>query len=90
MKSRDQQHHHTANDTSDAGDYLRTRLFVRQEGAAEQQGHQRVGGDKRRDNRYRTGCEGTIHRQDRKAVAQADRGKPKRAATIDSGDGSAV
>src|ERR1700746_1958572 len=66
---RHEQQHDTADRASDAGDQLGTYIFLAQEHAAQQQGHQRVAGDDRGDDRNRPIFEGSVHRQDRKTIA---------------------
>ena len=66
---RHEQQYAAANRGGDAGDQLATYSFLLQKRTAREQGHQRVAGDERGDDRNRPKFEGSGHRQDGQTVA---------------------
>jgi len=66
---RHEQQYDAADRGGDAGNQLATYSFLLQKRTAQEQGHQRVADDERRDDRNRPKFEGSGHRQDGQTVA---------------------
>ena len=65
---RHEQQYDAADRGGDAGNQLATYSFLLQKRTAQEQGHQRVADDERRDDRNRPKFEGSGHRQDGQTV----------------------